>query len=131
MNDKDGPKGLHKGAPVSHDTVEKEPDRYEDGKEFSCGKQRTRENSAENILKDGMCLACCRNEPINCSKLSNAFSAEVTFMPSTVRTLVTSVLPPLLPTTCLMLSIKPRHMTKDLDNSFLCVMTVSLSMRNA
>ena len=26
MDDKDGPKGLHKGAPVSHDTVEKEPD---------------------------------------------------------------------------------------------------------
>ena len=27
MNDKDGPKGLHKGALVSHDTVEKEPDK--------------------------------------------------------------------------------------------------------
>ena len=79
MNDKDGPKGLHKGAPVSHDTVENERGKDEDGKDFPSYKQRTRQNSAENILKDGMCFACCRNEPINCSEIVKCFFCRSNF----------------------------------------------------
>ena len=52
---------------------------YEGDVEEGKDKQRSRQNSAENLLKDGMCYACSRNEPINCSEIVKCFFCQSKF----------------------------------------------------